>query len=86
MNLTLPVGEYIVKQTITPPNYEAITIQKRVSISEDGQSEVVLENALVVSVPDTLSSAFVYAVIGGLIIVAGGIVLVNTIRKKKDSR
>ncbi len=86
LNITLPVGNYLVKQTITPPNYEAITIQKRVSVSEDGESEVVLENALVVSVPDTLGSAVIYTVIGGLIIVAGGIVLVEVFRKKKVSR
>ena len=86
LNITLPVGNYLVKQTITPPNYEAITIQKRVSVSEDEESEVVLENALVVSVPDTLGSAVIYTVIGGLIIVAGGIVLVEVFRKKKVSR
>lgn len=86
LNITLPVGNYLVKQTITPPNYEAITIQKRVSVSEDEESEVVLENALVVSVPDTLGSAVIYTVIGGLIIVAGGIVLVEVFRKKKGSR
>ena len=36
LNITLPVGEYIVKQTITPPNYEAQTIQMRVDVTEDG--------------------------------------------------
>lgn len=83
IKVTLPVGDYVVKQTITPPNYEAITIQKRVTVENDTDKEVVLENALVVSVPDTLSSAFIYLVIGGLIVTAGGILIYKNLIKKK---
>ena len=82
-NLEGQVGDYVVKQTVTPPNYEAITIQKRVTVENDADREVVLENALVVSVPDTLSSAFIYLVIGGLIVTAGGILLFANLRKRK---
>lgn len=83
ITVTLPVGDYVVKQTVTPPNYEAITIQKRVTVENDTDKEVVLENALVVSVPDTLSSAFIYLVIGGLIVTAGGILIFKNLIKKK---
>lgn len=36
LNITLPVGEYIVKQTVIPPNYEAQTVQMRGDVTESG--------------------------------------------------
>lgn len=53
LNITLPVGDYIVKQTITPPNYEATTIQMKVSVLEEKMVDAVLENVPLVDVPDT---------------------------------
>ena len=82
-NVTLPTGNYLVKQTITPPNYEAITIQMRVSVEENGESSVVLENAPLVNVPDTNMNSYLFIVIGGLIAVAGGIIFGITFRKRR---
>ena len=56
LHITLPIGNYVVRQTVTPPNYEATVI-------------------------DTT----IFVVIGGLVFIAGGIVLVTNLRKKKDS-
>ena len=85
LNITLPVGEYIVKQTVTPPNYEAQTIQMRVDVTEEGTADAVLENAPLVNVPDTAMNSVIFIVIGGLIVIAGGILLVTNLRKKKVS-
>lgn len=82
-NVTLPVGNYIVKQTVTPPNYEAITVQMRVSVDSNGESEVVLENAPLVNVPDTNKNATIFIVIGSLIIVAGVLILINSYKLQK---
>ena len=85
LNITLPVGEYIVKQTVTPPNYEAQTIQMRVDVTEDGTADAVLENAPLINVPDTAMNSIIFVIIGGLIVIAGGILLVTNLRKKKVS-
>lgn len=81
----MPVGDYVVRQTITPNNYEATTIQMRVSVLANDTSEAVLENVPLVSVPDTLMNATIFIIIGGLIVVAGCIILFTNLRKKKDS-
>ncbi len=83
INLKLPVGEYVVKQTITPPNYESITIQKRVTVETDDTAEAVLENVPLVDVPDTGMNIIIFDIIGGLILVAAGILVVITLRKKR---
>ena len=83
INLKLPVGEYVVKQTITPPNYESITIQKRVTVEADDTAEAVLENAPLIDVPDTGMNIIIFDIIGGLILVAAGILVVITVRKKR---
>ena len=85
LNITLPVGEYIVKQTVTPPNYEAQTIQMRVDVTEEGTADAVLENAPLINVPDTAMNSIIFVIIGGLIVIAGGILLVTNLRKKKVS-
>ena len=83
LNITLPVGEYIVKQTVTPPNYEAQTIQMRVDVTEDGTANAVLENAPFVDVPDTAMNSVIFMVIGGLVVIAGGILFFANLRKRK---
>ena len=85
LHLTLPVGDYVIKQTVTPPNYEPTTIQMRVSVLANDTTEAVLENVPLVNVPDTAMNATVFIIIGGLIVAAGGIVLVANLRKKKGS-
>ena len=84
LNITLPVGEYIVKQTVTPPNYEAQTIQMRVDVTEEGTANAVLENAPLVDVPDTAMNSIIFVIIGGLIVVAGGLLLFTNLRKKES--
>ena len=81
----MPVGDYVVRQTVTPPNYESTTIQMRVSVLANDTTEAVLENVPLVNVPDTAMNATVFIIIGGLIVAAGGIVLVANLRKKKGS-
>ena len=83
LNITLPVGEYIVKQTVTPPNYEAQTIQMRVDVTDDGIANAVLENAPLVNVPDTNMNSYLFIIVGGLIAVAGGIIFGITFRKRR---
>ena len=83
INLKLPVGEYVVKQTITPPNYESITIQKRVTVETDDTAEAVLENVPLVDVPDTGMNIIIFDIVGGLLLVAAGILVVITFRKRK---
>lgn len=85
LHLTLPVGDYVIKQTVTPPNYEPTTIQMRVSVLANDTTEAVLKNVPLVNVPDTAMNATIFIIIGGLIVVAGGIVLVANLRKKKGS-
>lgn len=82
--MTLPVGDYVIKQTVTPPNYEPTTIQMRVSVLANDTTEVVFENVPLVNVPDTAMNATVFIIIGGLIVAAGGIVLVANLRKKES--
>lgn len=80
----MPVGDYVIKQTVTPPNYEPTTIQMRVSVLANDTTEAVLENVPLVNVPDTAMNATVFIIIGGLIVAAGGIVLVANLRKKES--
>ena len=81
-NVTLPTGNYLVKQTVTPPNYEPITIQMRVSIEENGESSVVLENAPLVNVPDTNMTSYM-PLIGFITLIIGILILGIIIRTKK---
>ena len=55
----------------------------RVSVEENGESSVVLENAPLVNVPDTNMNSYLFIVIGGLIAVAGGIIFGITFRKRR---
>ena len=81
-NVTLPIGNYLVKQTVTPPNYEAITIQMRVSVEENGESSVVLENAPLVNVPDTNMTSYM-PLVGFITLIIGILILGIIIRTKK---
>ena len=83
INLKLPEGEYLIKQTVTPSNYESITIQKRVTVKADGTVEAVLENVPLVEVPDTGMNIIVFDIVGGLLLVAAGILVVISLKKRK---
>ena len=85
LHITLPIGDYVVRQTVTPSNYEATVIEARISVLANDTTEAVLENVPLISVPDTAIDTTIFVVIGGLVFIAGGIVLVTNLQKKKDS-
>ena len=64
LNITLPVGEYTVKQIITPPNYQARVVEQKVTITENGETDAVLENIQLVEVPDTLKKTTTITILG----------------------
>lgn len=80
----MPVGDYVIKQTVTPPNYEPTTIQMRVSVLANDTTEAVLENVPLVNVPDTAMNETVFIIIGGLIVIARGLLLFTNLRKKES--
>lgn len=83
LNIKLPVGEYTVKQTITPPNYEAKTIEMRVSITENNTSEALLENIPLISVADTSKTSGYIPIIGFIILTIGILIIGILIKNKK---
>ena len=82
LTVTLPIGDYTIRQTVTPPNYEAKTIEQRVSVTTSGTNEVVLENIQLVTVPDTLKTATTITIIGTIIILLGTAIILYTKRSK----
>lgn len=83
LNIILPVGDYTVKQTVTPPNYEAKTIETRVKVTENNTSEAVLENIPLVSVPDTNKTSGYMPVVGFIVLIMGILILGVIIKNKK---
>ena len=82
INVTLPVGEYTVKQTVTPENYQPVTIEKKVAVTENQESEAVLENIKLVEVPDLGQRVKgILTMIGGIAVIIGGIIIGITVRK-----
>ena len=81
LNITLPVGEYTVKQIITPPNYQARVVEQKVTITENGETDAVLENVQLIEVPDTNKTAGILPIIG-LIILIGGMLTITIMLKK----
>ena len=82
LTVTLPIGDYTIRQTVTPPNYEAKTIEQRVSVTANGTNEVVLENIQLVTVPDTLKTTTTITIIGTIIILLGTAIILYTKRSK----
>ena len=81
LNITLPVGEYTVKQIITPPNYQARVVEQKVTVTENGETDAVLENVQLIEVPDTNKTAGILPIIG-LIILIGGMLTITIMLKK----
>ena len=85
LTVTLPIGDYTIRQTVTPPNYEAKTIEQRVSVTANATNEVVLENIQLVTVPDTLKTTTTITILGTIIILLGaGIILYVKRNKTKN--
>ena len=84
-NVTLPVGNYIVKQTVTPSNYQAKTIKQEISITGTGPKEVILENIKLVEVPNLGRQTTGTLMIGGLILISAIILIGYNIKGKKHS-
>ena len=81
LNITLPVREYTVKQIITPPNYQARVVEQKVTVTENGETDAVLENVQLIEVPDTNKTAGILPIIG-LIILIGGMLTITIMLKK----
>ncbi len=87
INVTLPVGEYTVKQTVTPENYQSVTIEKKVTVIENQESEAVLENIKLVEVPDLGQRVKgILTMIGGIAVIIGGLIIGLNLRKNKKKQ
>ena len=86
INITLPVGNYTVKQTVTPENYQPVIIEKKVAVIENQESEAVLENIKLVEVPDLGQRVKgIVTMIGGITVIIGGSMIgINLIKKKNN--
>ena len=89
LNITLPVGEYTIKQIIPPPNYQARIVEQKVAIAGNKETTAVLENIPLVEVPDTAKTAGILPILG-MIILMGGIaiiiILLKNTRTKIDNK
>ena len=84
ISVTLPVGDYTVKQTVTPPNYQARVVEQRVTVTENERAEAVLENTQLVDVPDLgRSTTGIIMIIGGLAIIIGTILIAYILKRTK---
>ena len=85
INVTLPIGDYTVKQTVTPPNYQPIVVQKRVSVTGNETTEAILENIQLIEVPDLGQRVKgILTMIGGIAVIIGGFIIGMNLIKKKN--
>ena len=84
INVTLPVGDYTVKQTITPPNYQARVVEQKVTVTENKTTEAVLENIQLVEVPNLgRRTTGIIMIIGGLALAIGTIIITYILKNSK---
>ena len=84
ISVTLPVGDYTVKQTITPPNYQARVVEQKVTVTENKTTEAVLENIQLVEVPDLgRRTTGIIMIIGGLALAIGTIIITYILKNSK---
>lgn len=86
LNITLPVGEYTVKQVVTPPNYQARVAEQKIVITENTNTSTILENIHLIEVPDTSKTISNIIIIGMIITLVGTAVIVMTIKKAKEAK
>ena len=86
LNITLPVGEYTVKQIITPPNYQARVVEQKVTITENGETDAVLENIQLIEVPDTGKTISNIIVFGTIITLIGISLILITFKRRKEAK
>ena len=85
LNITLPVGEYTVKQIVTPPNYEARIVEQKVTVTENKTTEAILENIQLIEVPDTLATATTITIIGVIVVLIGTATIITIVSKRKKN-
>ena len=84
ISVTLPVGDYTVKQTVTPPNYQARVVEQKVTVTENKTTEAVLENIQLVEVPDLgRRTTGIIMIIGGLALAIGTIIITYILKNSK---
>ena len=75
LTITLPTGNYTIKQIITPPNYEARVVEQRVQVIKDQETEAVLENIPLIEVPDTLKRTGKITMTGIILLLLGSAII-----------
>ena len=83
LNITLPIGNYTVKQIVTPPNYQARVVEQKIEITEHSNTIATLENIQLISVPDTMKKATIVTIIGVIIVAIGVAIIIITFPTKK---
>lgn len=83
LNITLPIGNYTVKQIVTPPNYQARITEQKIEITENSNTIATLENIQLISVPDTMKKATIVTIIGVIVVAIGVAIIIITFPTKK---
>ena len=83
LNITLPIGNYTVKQIVSPPNYQARVVEQKIEITENGNTTATLENIQLISVPDTLKTATNITILGVIVTLIGLATIIITYSTKR---
>lgn len=85
VDLTLPVGSYVVTETVIPEGYQAEVTTVNFDVVSGGTTPVVLLNTPEIDVPNTgLDAGIIYGI--GTLIVIAGIVLIVVALKPKNAK
>ena len=85
IDLTLPVGSYVVTETVIPEGYQAEVTTINFDVVSGGTTPVVLLNTPEIDVPNTgLDAGIIYGI--GTLIVIAGIVLIVVALKPKNAK
>lgn len=86
LNITLPLGNYTVKQIVTPPNYQARVVEQKVTITENSNTTATLENIQLIEVPDTGKTISNIIVIGIIIVLIGIATILMSLKRRKEAK